>query len=264
MKHSAYAQSHPADATGNDRQPAPPATEGMTRDRVREPEATLPATGQAAASLLPTVLLWLEFVALFLLVPTLYWRGYMPIGVIPGLFLFAALCTALLLLDRTFDRALFWNGRNLLAKLRWPLIRFAVFGGMLTAAVLLVLPDRFLAFPRGNPGVYAMVMCLYPIFSVFPQELIFRVFLFHRYRTILPRAWMRIAASAVTFAYIHLAFPADPVVSLVLSLLGGVLFAWTYEKTRSAAAVVIEHALYGDLVWTIGLGTYFYRGAVGG
>ncbi len=45
-------------------------------------------------------------------------------------------------------------------------------------------------------------------------------------------------------------------------LLGGVLFAKTYEETGSLIISGIEHALYGGFIFTIGLGKHFYYGAV--
>lgn len=56
----------------------------------------------------------------------------------------------------------------------------------------------------------------------------------------------------------HIIF-RNPVAPL-LTLPGGYLFATTYTRTRSLLITGIEHALYGDLVFTIGLGIYFYKG----
>jgi membrane protease YdiL (CAAX protease family) len=47
-----------------------------------------------------------------------------------------------------------------------------------------------------------------------------------------------------------------------MTLVGGLLFAHTYWKTRSLLVSAIEHALYGCLLYTIGLGRFFYHGAV--
>ncbi|WP_234730087.1 hypothetical protein [Acidocella facilis] len=46
-----------------------------------------------------------------------------------------------------------------------------------------------------------------------------------------------------------------------LTLAGGWLFARSYAATRSLTFSGVEHALYGCLVFTIGLGQYFYTGA---
>ncbi|MDJ0818534.1 MAG: hypothetical protein QNJ58_20170 [Desulfobacterales bacterium] len=51
-------------------------------------------------------------------------------------------------------------------------------------------------------------------------------------------------------------------VMVLYPLLGGVLFAKTYEETGSLIISGIEHALYGGFIFTIGLGKHFYYGAV--
>jgi membrane protease YdiL (CAAX protease family) len=67
--------------------------------------------------------------------------------------------------------------------------------------------------------------------------------------------------SGAAFGLAHIVF--NNWVAPVLCAVGGVLFAHTYHKTRSLALVCLEHALYGDFVFTVGLGRYFYHGAVG-
>jgi membrane protease YdiL (CAAX protease family) len=47
-----------------------------------------------------------------------------------------------------------------------------------------------------------------------------------------------------------------------LGFAGGVLFAWTYERTRSSLVAAIQHAACGCWLFTTGLGWYFYHGAV--
>ena len=47
---------------------------------------------------------------------------------------------------------------------------------------------------------------------------------------------------------------------LVLSGLLGLLLAYRYTETRSVWAAWIEHTLYGWLVFTVGLGLYFFTG----
>ena len=48
--------------------------------------------------------------------------------------------------------------------------------------------------------------------------------------------------------------------AVAISLAGGLLFAYRFTRTRSYLAVVLEHALYGDLIFTIGLGRFFFTG----
>jgi hypothetical protein len=50
--------------------------------------------------------------------------------------------------------------------------------------------------------------------------------------------------------------------SVGLTLVGGWLFARRFQRTRSLLTVSVEHALYGVLAFTVGLGALFYHGTV--
>lgn len=69
-----------------------------------------------------------------------------------------------------------------------------------------------------------------------------------------------IIASAITFAYVHMLY-INPIAP-ILSFVGGIIFAQTYYKHRSLALVTIEHGLYGNFLFLLGLGWYFYSGSV--
>ena len=43
---------------------------------------------------------------------------------------------------------------------------------------------------------------------------------------------------------------------------GDLLFAYTYWSSRSTITSGFEHALFGNAMWTVGLGYFFYAGAV--
>jgi membrane protease YdiL (CAAX protease family) len=97
------------------------------------------------------------------------------------------------------------------------------------------------------------------LLSVFPQEILFRAFLFERYGPILHGDFAKAAASAIAFGFAHIVF--GNWISVVLSAAGGALFAITYLKTGSLLAACLEHAIFGDFIFTIGLGQYFFHGA---
>ena len=120
-------------------------------------------------------------------------------------------------------------------------------------------PGGFLGFPRNAQGTWVMVMLLYPLLSVTAQEIMFRLFFHHRYRALFGADSRGvIVLNAVLFAFAHIAF--QNVTTLVISFFGSLLFAWRYENTRSYWTVVLEHSLYGNLIFTLGLGRYFYTG----
>lgn len=179
----------------------------------------------------------------------------------PILWAVAAYCLVALLRDPTFDRRQLWNAVPLRRQLLPILALFGVGAVVIAILIRVCAPWLFLALPRTHPGFWLLVMVLYPMLSVYPQALIYRAFLFHRYRPLLQvepntEAWLLILLSAATFALMHLVFRNW--VAIALTFPGGILFARRYLDTRSLCASWFEHALYGCFLFTIGLGPYFY------
>jgi len=122
-------------------------------------------------------------------------------------------------------------------------------------------PERLFYIPKERPEIIPAILFLYPVISALPQEFIFCTFFFKRYEPFFGSGKWMIAASAMIFAYVHILY-INPVAP-ILSLAGGILFALTYQKHKSLALVTIEHGLYGNALFLIGLGHYFYSGGVG-
>ncbi len=110
--------------------------------------------------------------------------------------------------------------------------------------------------PRGNLKVWLMLSTFYPVFSAYVQEVIFRTFIFRRYKRLFGRGWLLIFASAGVFSFAHI-FYYHPV-SMVLTFILGFYLAIIYRKTKSVLFVAFLHGLYGNMVFTIGLGHYFW------
>ena len=131
------------------------------------------------------------------------------------------------------------------------------------ASALLVwwlVPDRFLALPRRAPAMWLLIMALYPLLSALPQELIFRALFFGRYRRLFPSERVAVAGNALVFGLAHLMFWNW--VAVALCVAGGAIFALGYLRHGFLQAVLL-HALCGGILFTSGLGTFFYHGAVG-
>lgn len=178
---------------------------------------------------------------------------------IPALWLIAAYCLYRLLHDADFDRRQLWNSTALPASAVQILLMFAVVAVLVAASVYFFAPQRLFNFVRRAPAFWALVMCLYPVLSVYPQGIIYRAFFFERYRALFPNSAMLIVMSAVAFSFAHIIFRNPIAVSF--TLVGGLLFAWRYAATGSLFTSAFEHALYGCWMFTIGLGEYFYKGA---
>lgn len=104
-----------------------------------------------------------------------------------------------------------------------------------------------------KPKLWVIILFLYAMFSVYPQELIYRTLYFQRYMVLFKSRSLFIFLNAIVFSLAHI-FYKNPLVSL-MTFLGGILFALTYEKTKSTFLVSIEHAIYGCWLFTVGMGS---------
>ena len=206
---------------------------------------------------------WFEFGAAFVILPIAVGRCINPAWWVPALWAVAAAAWGVLWRDARVRPHGFW------ARIDWVRARahakavggrFVCAAGLITGGLLWLEPDRFLSFPVEQPLFWIAVMILYPVLSVYPQELLYRRYFFHRFAGILPHAAARVLASALTFGWMHLIFRNE--IAVAFTVLGGWLFADTYRRSGSLRLACVEHALYGNLVFTVGLGEFFYSGAV--
>jgi membrane protease YdiL (CAAX protease family) len=201
----------------------------------------------------------LEFLILFVVLPAAFAARPFPIPALPILWVVTAYCYLVLRRHPQFEGTTFWSRQALAGCWRPIVTLFVPVAAALTLAVRVFAPALFLNMPRRNPLLWAGIMIFYPLLSVIPQTLVYRAFLFERYRALFCAEPARILASAAAFAWLHIALRNW--LAPLLTLPAGLLFAWRYSRTRSVLASAFEHALYGCVVFTLGLGAYFYTGA---
>jgi hypothetical protein len=210
----------------------------------------------------PALYLWTEVLLLFAGVPLFILaikdRGLMILTLWLGALL------VWLMLRRYYVRAHAdeWNWAGFRAGLKPVIYRFLALAPLITLATWLFVPDGFLSLPREKTQLWLQIMIFYPLLSVWPQEIIYRSFLYYRYNPLFPSKRAYIAASAITFSFMHIMF-MNPV-ALIMTLAGGYLFASDFARHRSLGLACLEHALYGCLIFTVGLGQFFYSGAAWG
>lgn len=112
--------------------------------------------------------------------------------------------------------------------------------------------------PKHRPEVIPLLATLYTLTSALPQEFIFCTFFMARYGKTIKNTFFIILLSALVFAYAHMLFLNW--IAPVFSFFGGMIFAYTYLRSHSLALVTIEHGLYGNSIFLVGLGYYFYSG----
>jgi membrane protease YdiL (CAAX protease family) len=105
---------------------------------------------------------------------------------------------------------------------------------------------------RQKPLLWVSILFFYSVFSVYPQELIYRTFFFDRYQSLFKNKKLFLMCNAILFSLAHLFFRNGLV--MILTFIGGLLFALTYNRTKSTLLVSIEHAIYGCWLFTVGMG----------
>ena len=202
----------------------------------------------------------LEFFAVFGLVPLIVWQTDLRSVRIATLVVLSAIGFWLLHREGALTRSflLRWPSRRKRHRIRQALMWCALGVPVLTAIAWWLPHADLFAFPRERTGMWLVVMVAYPLISVIPQEVLFRVVVFHRYRRLFPTRVAMIAGSAIAFGWAHIIYGSF--VSVVLSAIGGVVFGLTWFRTRSLLLVSLQHALFGQWIFTVGLGRYFYAG----
>ena len=139
------------------------------------------------------------------------------------------------------------------------LFRWIIISLCLTAFTYYLFPEKFLFLQKNNPNFIWLLFIFYPFFSALPQEFIFCTFFFKRYKNIINPNYIPVM-SALFFTFSHFFF--INLIAPTLSIFAGLIFAHTYKKTNSLALVTLEHSLYGNTLFYIGLGYYFWGGSV--
>jgi membrane protease YdiL (CAAX protease family) len=177
----------------------------------------------------------------------------------PFPFLLLAMVWALLILrsDSSFERELLVRRAGIGAGLRKMLLLDVPLLLLLGLTVWLAAPRLLFSLIKTALGLWLLVMILYPIFYVYPQELMYRAYFFHRFKPLFGGGASMVAASAALFGFVHINF--GNWISVVLTTFGGFLFSMTYRRSGSLLLTCLEHAIFGDFIFTIGIGRYFYH-----
>ncbi len=201
---------------------------------------------------------WLEAATLFGAVPFLIRLALPTRYLLPVLWVVSLIVYLALRRSRTFDPASLttWNGWR--REVRPMLLRFVLVAIVLIVALALHQPRLLFSLPVRNARLWLMVLTLYPFLSVFPQGLIYRAFFMHRYAVLFGGPATVRLAGALVFSFAHLPF-GNPV-ALIFTFFGGLVFLATYQRTGSLLLAWLEHALYGNLLFTVGWGYFLYHG----
>ena len=193
----------------------------------------------------------IEFILIFIFLPIILF--FIPATKIIFATLYVVFFFSLLSLkrDNTF------NFSSLKNKPDWKFIRlyFFIFSFLGLFYTFLVDRSLFFIFPRENPKVWLLVIILYPLFSVIPQEVIYRVFFLQRYKDILSKnLFIKYTVNSFIFSFAHIVFQNYHAV--IITALVSPIFYYAYER-KSFLTCILIHSIGGIMIFTYGLGKFF-------
>lgn len=142
-----------------------------------------------------------------------------------------------------------WGGRPMVLRFA---VMFSVFAIGSSAFVWYTMPDDFFHVVMNNTLLWFFISLFYSVFSVLPQEFLYRVYFIERYGDLICHRGALILLNASLFCIAHVMFFNHLV--LLLTFCGGLLFSYTYLRTRSFIVVSVEHSFYGLWLYTVGMG----------
>ena len=95
----------------------------------------------------------------------------------------------------------------------------------------------------------SVLLLFYLLFSVIPQEIIFRFLFFHKYKDYFNKFEILLLNSLV-FSFCHLIY--FDIYILLFSFFGNLLFTFNYMKNKSLLVVIVEHFLLGQTLIILG------------
>ena len=193
----------------------------------------------------------LEFFFIFFILPSAIFFLDSSIIVFLTLYLVFTLSIVILYFDKSF------SFNSLRKKVDWKFIIIfsLIFFSLSFFYVILVDKDLLFIFPKTNFELWLLVILIYPFLSVIPQEIVYRVFFFQRYFPNERSFYFLTLLNMIVFSYGHIVF--NNVHAILITAIVSPIFTYAYLK-KSFFTCIVLHALGGQIIFTLGLGKYFF------
>ena len=128
---------------------------------------------------------------------------------------------------------------------------FIFFDIFLIISMIKLFGDEFLLNNLDLKKYYftSVLLLFYLLFSVIPQEIIFRFLFFYKYKDYFNKFEILLLNSLV-FSFCHLIY--FDIYILLFSFFGNLLFTLNYMKNKSLLVVIVEHFLLGQTLIILG------------
>jgi len=197
----------------------------------------------------------IELILLFVLFPIFLAYYKMKIPLMLVLVFFGILIFLFLRFDTSFDKKQFANWKSGKHILKEVFLIFTAAAIIMIVLIYLIDSSRLFFLAKKIPWLLVLISIFYPLFSVLPQTLIYRLFFFHRYDSLFKNETLKIILSGLFFSLGHLLY--KNVLVLGLAFIAGIIFAYHFNKSKSLTLSFFEHSLYGVWLFTSGLGYFF-------
>ena len=195
---------------------------------------------------------FLELFIIFILIPISFAFNYVPIlkltiGVLGFTYIIYVLFKVekmKLQIEKNINWVAFW---------KLTIIKLLIIAVITSLFVWFTDANSLFIVVLNKPKLWILILILYSLFSVYPQEFLYRTFFFKRYKNLFKNENIFIVINALLFSLAHLFF--KNMLVLMLTFIGGILFAITFKKTKSTLLVSIEHSIYGCWLFTVGMGS---------
>ena len=189
--------------------------------------------------------LFFEFCLIYFFIPLIITINFREFFFLPSLLIVFLISIILLKLDKNFNF----------------IKSFFAFFTFIFVYILFLDKNLLFQLPINNPRIWVLTIVIYPVVSVIPQEFIFRVLFYQRYAKLFSfEKNYVILINSITFGFSHIVFTNFH--SIILSTLASTIFSIAYLR-NSFFTCIIVHSLAGQLIFTLGLGKYFFNGTIG-
>lgn len=195
-----------------------------------------------------------ELLLIFVGLPILITLDLLPFSRFALLLLATIIYLLILVRNKSFDKKRL--GWHKFAGWKTLLSRYIAFILISVVIVAFIAPFSLFRLPGGSLHFWMIIMIAYPLFSVLPQTIIYRAYFFHRFKGLLKNDNALVLLNAILFAWLHIIF--GNWFAVITTFIAGIFFSLTYLRSKSMLVCATEHALYGNWIFTVGIGSYFW------
>lgn len=197
------------------------------------------------------IVLSIEFIVVYLIIPVLIYLKLILISKM-NILIFLSLPALLILLgDQKFDKKKWMKFKCSSVPLIKIAVRYLISFIAITLLMHIFVPGHFFHNSQNSLSILVISALSFLLLSVVPQEVLYRAFLFHRYSLLFRGKLIPVVISSLSFSFVHIVY--SNLIAMIITLIGGYFFSLTYLRTRSLLITVIEHFMYGMLIFTSGL-----------